>query len=115
LSGVDVHRDTPVEILHTYLLGNNKYVWHYTWNNWLSKECKGIFANRLQSAVLDGLTSMPPRAQYMTRFKNNLIGKHFWCLQELAIFQLHDLVKPEVLALWRATGELGALLFYPEI
>ncbi|KAF7776568.1 hypothetical protein Agabi119p4_4961 [Agaricus bisporus var. burnettii] len=58
---------------------------------------------------------MIPCAQYIIRFKNNLIGKHFRCLQELAIFQLHDLVRPEILTLWRTTGELGALLFYPEI
>ncbi|XP_006462904.1 hypothetical protein AGABI2DRAFT_152282 [Agaricus bisporus var. bisporus H97] len=115
LSGIDVHKDTPVEILHTYLLGNDKYVWHQTWSNWLSKDCEGVFTNRLQSADLDGLTSMPPRAQYMIRFKNNLIGKHFRCLQELAIFQLHGLVSPEIFDLWRTTGELGALLFFPEI
>ncbi|KAJ6557114.1 hypothetical protein B0H10DRAFT_1846949, partial [Mycena sp. CBHHK59/15] len=28
--GVDPHRDTLIEILHSYLLGNDKYVWHDT-------------------------------------------------------------------------------------
>ncbi len=32
--GIDPHRDTPGEILHTYLLGNDKYVWHDTSKTW---------------------------------------------------------------------------------
>ncbi|TFY77625.1 hypothetical protein EWM64_g6387 [Hericium alpestre] len=75
------------------------------------------FLNRIDlSSSLDGLTLAPLRAQYMTQYKNSLIGKHFKALQQLAVFHLNDkLCPPRLLALWKATGELGALLWYPEI
>ncbi|KAJ6619119.1 hypothetical protein B0H10DRAFT_1947124 [Mycena sp. CBHHK59/15] len=63
LQGLDWHKDSPCEILHTYLLGVYKYVWHDTSN----------------SKALDnkkyGLTlpSIRPR-------------KHFKALQQLAVF-----------------------------
>jgi hypothetical protein len=85
------------------------------WSNWLSKGNEDIFVNRLQSAMLDGLTIIPPHAQYIIQYKNNLIGKHFCILQQLGVFQIINLVKPEIAALWNATGKLGALLWYPEI
>ncbi|KAJ7852212.1 hypothetical protein B0H14DRAFT_3137185 [Mycena olivaceomarginata] len=102
---IDPHHDTPGELLHTYLLGNNKYVWHDLTKNWDDK--KGdLFASRLQGSNLDSLSIPPPRARYVVQYKNSLIGKHFKMLQQLgsAAFDL-----------WKATGELGALLWYPEI
>ncbi|KAJ7757921.1 hypothetical protein B0H16DRAFT_1457492 [Mycena metata] len=115
---LDPHRDTPVEILHTYLLGNDKYVWHDTTKTWDPK--KGdkngpIFASRLQSASISGLSIPPPRPGYVVQYKNSLIGKHFKMLQQLGVFYLHDLCAPLILDLWKATGELGAYLWFPEI
>ncbi|KAJ7836514.1 hypothetical protein B0H13DRAFT_1913006 [Mycena leptocephala] len=112
--GIDPHRDTPGEILHTYLLGNNKYVWHDSTKNWDDK--KGdLFASRLQASCLNSLSIPPPRARYVVQYKNSLIGKHFKMLQQLGIFHLHDLCSPLLFDLWKATGELGALLWFPEI
>ncbi|KAJ7831753.1 hypothetical protein B0H14DRAFT_2592432 [Mycena olivaceomarginata] len=34
LRGLDSHRDSPCEILHTILLGEDKYVWHETTKAW---------------------------------------------------------------------------------
>ncbi|KAJ7037051.1 hypothetical protein C8F04DRAFT_1332637 [Mycena alexandri] len=117
-AGLDPHHDTPVEILHTYLLGNDKYVWHDTTKTWDPKkgDKKGeIFASRLQSASISGLSIPPPRPRYVIQYKNSLIGKHFKMLQQLGVFQLHDLCTPLILDLWKATGELGAYLWFPEI
>ncbi|KAK0444640.1 uncharacterized protein EV420DRAFT_1721990 [Desarmillaria tabescens] len=111
---IDPHRDTPGEILHTYLLGNDKYVWHDTSKTW-SKQNDDTFAIRLQSSCIHGLTIAQPRAAYLVQYKNSLIGKHFKTLQQLAIFHLHELCPPQIFTLWKATGELGALLWYPEI
>ncbi|KAK6984270.1 hypothetical protein R3P38DRAFT_3332859 [Favolaschia claudopus] len=47
---------------------------------------------------------------------NGLTGKHFKILQQLGIFHLHnDLCGDNLFNLWKAAGELGALLWFPEI
>ncbi|KAJ7165402.1 hypothetical protein C8R46DRAFT_901106 [Mycena filopes] len=113
--GLDPHRDSPCEILHTILLGEDKYVWHETNKSWNEEQCK-LFADRLQSASTDGLSIPALRASYMVQYKNSLIGKHFKSIQQLAVFHLDDkLCSPQVFNLWRANGELGALLWYTEI
>jgi hypothetical protein len=111
---INPHRDTPVELLHTWLLGNSKYIWHATNTNWDSKS-EELFATRLQASDLHGLTTPPPRARYLLRYKNSLIGKHFKILGQLAVFHLHDLCSDLLLELWKASGELGAFLWFPEI
>ena len=65
---------------------------------------------------MDGLSITSLRAHYCVQYKNSLIGKHLKALQQLAIFHLDDgLCDPELMELWKATGELGALLWIPEI
>lgn len=50
------------------------------------------------------------------KYRNSLIGKHFKALQQLAVFHLDDsLCSSLVLDLWKAVGELGAMLWYSEI
>ncbi|KAJ6600531.1 hypothetical protein DFH09DRAFT_1257967 [Mycena vulgaris] len=111
---VDPHRDTPGEILHTYLLGNDRYIWHDTTKQWDDKK-EDIFAARLSASSIDGLSIPPPRPRYVVQYKNSLIGKHFKMLQQLGVFHVHDLCSPLLFDLWKATGELGALLWFPEI
>ncbi|KAJ8503094.1 hypothetical protein ONZ45_g11160 [Pleurotus djamor] len=94
------HKDTTVEILHSFLLGNDKYIWHETSSPW-DKKKEATFAVRLQSSNLDGLSTAAPRPQYLVKYKNSLIGKHFKYLQQVAVFH--------------ATGELGAHLWIAEI
>lgn len=103
-----------MEILHTILLGIDKYVWHFSNKEW-DKKKDNLFALRLASSSLDGLTLPPLRAQYMLRYKNSLVGKHFKALQQLSIFHPHGLCSDAVFDLWKANGILGALIWYPEI
>ncbi|KZS91021.1 hypothetical protein SISNIDRAFT_414520 [Sistotremastrum niveocremeum HHB9708] len=113
--GADPHPDTPLEILHSKLLGDDKYAWFKLTDPWDKKKDE-IFATRLQSSNVDGLTIPALRARYILRYKNSLIGKHFKSLQQLAAFHFHeDLCDSKGFDLWKATAELGALLWYPEI
>ncbi|THV03123.1 hypothetical protein K435DRAFT_852192 [Dendrothele bispora CBS 962.96] len=112
--GITPHQDTPVETLHTWLLGNKKYVWHATNQPW-SKEQDETFAIRLQSSCINGLTIPPPRAAYLIKYKNSLIGKHFKILQQLGTFHIRDLCSEPIFKLWKASGELGAMIWYTVI
>ncbi|KAJ6473049.1 hypothetical protein C8R45DRAFT_1054844 [Mycena sanguinolenta] len=100
--GLDPHRDSPCEILHTILLGEDKYVWHETSKVW-NDEQGAVFAARLQSSSIDGLSLPPLRSSYMVQYKKSLIGKHYKALQQLAVFQLDEtLSSPALLELWKA-------------
>lgn len=114
-TGLDPTQDTPVEILHTVLLGINKYMWHNVTTSWSTNEPGDLFVVRLQSTDIDGLTVPPIRAAYIMQYKNNLIGKHFKTLMQTMVFHVHDLVTPGQFKLIKAIGSLGALLWVPEI
>jgi hypothetical protein len=65
----------------------------------------------------------------MIKYKNSLIGRHFKILQQLTIFQVHNdpsrppkddseknfLCDTNHFILWKAIGEFGALVWFPEI
>lgn len=112
--GLDPSQDTPVEILHTILLGIIKYVWHILHTSW-SETQRDLFAIRLQSTDLDGLTVPPLRAAYMMQYRNGLIGKHFKTLMQTMAFHVHDLVTGAEFTLVKAVGALGAVLWVHEI
>lgn len=113
-AGLDPTQDTPVEILHTILLGIIKYVWHLVNLTWTDAD-HALFAIRLQSTDLDGLTVPPLRAGYMIQYRNNLIGKHFKTLMQIMAFHVHGLVSAKEFALIKAVGALGSLLWVHEI
>ncbi|KAJ7185109.1 hypothetical protein GGX14DRAFT_538239 [Mycena pura] len=99
ITGLDPSQDTPVELLHTILLGVIKYIWHFLNTERWKDIDRHLLAIRLQSTDLSGL-SVPP-------YKNNLIGKHFKTLMQ--ILALHDL------QLIVAAGDLGARLWAPDL
>ncbi len=113
--GLDVHRDTLVEILHTWSLGGGKYAWHKSTTTW-SEHQLTVLSIRLQSSSVDGLSVFPIRGEYLVKYRNALVGKHFKAIQQVMVFHVHgSLDNPLLLALWRATGELGVLLHYHDI
>ncbi|KAJ7022964.1 hypothetical protein C8F04DRAFT_1307008 [Mycena alexandri] len=111
----EIQEELYTWILHTILLGEDKYIWHETTKLWTDEQGP-LFAGRLQSASLDGLNLPSLRSRYMVQYKNSLIGKHFKALQQLSIFQLDlRLCSPALFELWKANGILGALIWFPEI
>ena len=96
------------------LLGVDKYVWHAFHTN-ISDEQKAIFTLRLQSTDITGMNIPPIRAAYMMQYRNGLIGKHFKTLMQTMAFHVHDLVDERYFMLMLAVGELGAMLWIPEI
>ncbi|KAF9025926.1 hypothetical protein BDZ89DRAFT_885777, partial [Hymenopellis radicata] len=114
LAGLDPTQDMPVEILHTILLGIIKYVWHMLHTSWSDAD-QALFAIRLQSTDIDGLNVPPIRAAYMMQYRKSLIGKHFKTLMQTMPFHTHGITSPEQFQLVKAVGQLGAVLWMPEI
>ena len=100
--GVDVHRDTPVEILHTILLGIIKYFWAQTVTR-LEKDGKlNELEARLASINESGLAIPSLMPEYFVQYKGALIGKHFKSLVQIMSFVVQGIVNKDVCDAWSA-------------
>ncbi|KAG1837152.1 hypothetical protein C8R48DRAFT_603980 [Suillus tomentosus] len=115
MPGVNIHQDTPTEILHTILLGVVKYFWGQT--AWILDKghLLDTFEARLESINKDGLNSPTLGANYICRFKGSLIGKHFKSLAQVMPYLIYDLVPRTVLNGWTVIGKLVVLLWHTAI
>ncbi|KAJ7048695.1 hypothetical protein C8F01DRAFT_1003912 [Mycena amicta] len=115
IPGLDPSQDTPVELLHTVLLGVIKYIWHFLNTKHWSDADRYLLAIRLQSTDISGLNIPPIRASYMIQYRNSLIGKHFKTLMQTLPLHVHSICTPEEFTLIKAAGDLGARLWITEI
>ncbi|KAF7980223.1 hypothetical protein HWV62_39337 [Athelia sp. TMB] len=115
MDGVEIHQDTPTEILHTILLGIVKYYWAQTMVLLDKGKQMATFQARLNAVAADGLNVPKIPADYMCQYKGGLIGKHFKTISQIMAFTVYDLVPPEVLNAWLVMGRLTVLLWHTEI
>ena len=115
IRGLDIHKDTPTEILHTILLGVVKYFWGQTAYILDKAHSLGMFQTRLESINKDGLNSPTLGADYIVRYKGGLIGRHFKSLAQVMPYLIYDLVPDAVLEGWLVIGRLIVLLWHTSI
>jgi hypothetical protein len=113
--GLDIHQDTPTEILHTILLGIVKYFWGQTVFVIVKNKQLDVLQARLHSLSSDGLNIPRILADYMCQYRGSLIGKHFKTIMQILPHVVHDLISTDLLHVWLVLGRLGVLLWHTEI
>ncbi|KAI0631688.1 hypothetical protein C8Q77DRAFT_1060980 [Trametes polyzona] len=115
MPGLNVHLDTPTEVLHTVLLGVVKYFWSQT--VFVLEKAKALqtFQTRLESVNAQGLDVPALNAEYMCHYKGGLIGKHFKSIAQVMPFAIYDLVPTTLLDAWHVLGKLVVLLWHTKI
>jgi len=117
MPGLDPHTDTPVEILHTVLLGFVKYFWRDAVNNQLGSNAqKDLLKSRINSLNISGLQigqRLPGNT--LVQYAGSLTGRDFRVIAQIAPFVLYDLVSPTSFAAWVSLSNLVPLIWQPEI
>ena len=116
LKVIDAHQDTPVEILHTILLGFVKYFWRDAIKNTSSAD-HDVLAIRLSSLDVAGLhlDTSALSGKTLVQYAGSLVGRDFRVIVQVAPFVLYDLVPQECFDTWLALSALVPLVWQPSI
>jgi hypothetical protein len=115
LIGIDIHIDTPTEILHTLLLGMAKYLWVEVVKTMDKEKNFDLFCTRLQSLSVAGINTDRPIPNYICTNRGSLNGKHFKILTQTIGFCLYDLVPNALRTAWASLSRLTVLAWYSVI
>ena len=112
---MNIHLDTPTEVLHTILLGVVKYFWGQTVFLLEKAKLLDLLQACLDSVGKDGLNMTSLNAWYICQYKGGLNGKHFKSLVQVMPFLIYDIVPQTVLDAWSLIGELVVLIWHTQI
>lgn len=115
MKGFDPIVDTPVEVLHTVLLGYVKYLWIDTFQTLTASKNLETFATRLKATEMPGLSIPQLQPSYIIRYGNSLTGQHFRQLIQTAPFSLPGLVDDATFSLWKEAAKLTALIWFTRV
>lgn len=94
IEGLDPAQDTPIEVLHTILLGIAKYGWSsfHRSESMKHKDKVETFLARLSSVYRDDLNADDVDPRYVWQYRNNLIGRHFRFICQRAPLQMYNIL-----------------------
>ena len=113
-SGLDPHADTPVEILHTILLGFVKYFWRDVVHNQLgtNPSKKELLKTRLNSLDISGLQLGKRLSGHtLVQYAGSLTGRDFRIIAQVAPYVLYDLVPAVCFGAWVSLCNLVPLVW----
>ena len=116
--GLDPHFDTPVEILHTILLGFVKYFWRDVVHNQLGTNPpkKELLKTRLNSLDISGLQlGQQLSGHTLVQYAGSLTGRDFRIIAQVAPYVLYDLVPAACFDAWVSLCTLVPLLWQATI
>lgn len=100
--------------MHTILLGIIKYAWYMSHAPWKATK-KSIFTTQLHGLDWKGISAHSVRPEYLIQYANSLVGRQLKTIVQSFVFVAYDLIPPELFSVWKAVGELTALLWMPKI
>ncbi|KAI8913876.1 hypothetical protein DFJ77DRAFT_431246, partial [Powellomyces hirtus] len=116
LPGFHGHLDTPVEVLHTVLLGFVKYVGNQTIKYGLVTGAnratnKATVIARIDSFDANGTDRGPMRGSTFVTYVGSLIGRDFKAFIQAGVFIFHGLIADDVMAMWEKLAVLSVLVY----
>ncbi|KAI9435019.1 hypothetical protein BJY52DRAFT_1131296, partial [Lactarius psammicola] len=118
IQGLDPHVDTPVEILHTVLLGFVKYFWRDVVHNQLGSNPreKEVLKTRLNSLDISGLQlGQQLSGRTLVQYAGSLTGRDFRIIAQVAPYMLYNLVPTACFDAWVSLSNLVPLIWQPSI
>ena len=114
INSLDPHRDTPVEILHVFLLGFVCYFWRDA-VKLQSPENKEKLVAQISSLNVHGLGIPPLSGSTLVNYAGSLTRQDFHAIAQVASLVLYDLVTEYSFDPWIQLGRLMPMIWQPVV